>query len=129
MHARRLMNRADKKSPFDVALLPSADEVKQWDPTTGPCCTAERFRPDLTGSPGTPWNKSAVEVFVQDFVECDEYDWDDEAAIRKKFSSHLRYLADSYKLSLKDEETQLEVKKRANANGASVDIPSRIHGC
>ena len=43
-------------------------EANNFDPLIGPCCDASRFRLHLEGTTCNPWNRSATEVFVEDFL-------------------------------------------------------------
>ena len=114
MHARRQMNRPDKKAPFDLTLLPTPEEVKDFDPKNGPCCEPDRFRPDLNSSPGTAWNVSATWVFARSFVDSDEYDCDDVKLVARLFKTHLRYLVERYKLRIAAQAEQEKAQKAAN---------------
>ncbi|KAI5988758.1 hypothetical protein EDD15DRAFT_2371109 [Pisolithus albus] len=64
-HALRLMHRTQWDSPFTD--VPTKAEVEAYTPALGPPCTSDRFRVDLSGVPGTDWNKSASQVFLQSF--------------------------------------------------------------
>ncbi|KAI9061492.1 hypothetical protein FKP32DRAFT_1575860 [Trametes sanguinea] len=109
------MNREDRNAPFDRSLVPTAEEVKNYDPKRdGPCCTTARFRPDLNSSPGTAWNTSAIAVFARGFVDSDEYECDDIPAIRKAFKTYLRYLCRKFKNSISGEVNILKSRKQAN---------------
>ena len=130
MHARNLMNRPDRKAPFDLALIPTPEEVKDFDPKNGPCCDPDRFRPDLNSSPGTPWNVSAIRVFAQSFVDSDEYDCDDVTLVAKMFRTHLRYLGERYKLRMAEQADQEKAQKAANRyeRKRGVSTPTSLHG-
>ena len=110
------MKRDHRRSPFNLDLIPSVEEVKNWDlRRDGPCSTEQRFRPDLKSTPGTAWNKSAISVFVRSFLECDEpYENDDGELIRKTFKTHLNHLAHVYQRSLSGKDNQDKYKHAAN---------------
>ncbi|KAL1937229.1 hypothetical protein VTO73DRAFT_14456 [Trametes versicolor] len=109
------MKREHRRATFDPTLIPTADEIKRYDPKTdGYCCTATHFRPDLNSSPGTDWNKSAIAVFARSFVDSDEYECDDIALVKRVFRTHLRHLSRKYKISISAEEDKKRVKKRVN---------------
>lgn len=55
------------------------EEADAFNPTTGPCCQSTTFRVHLGGTTCNVWNKSAMGVFVNDFLgkhsgypSCDE---------------------------------------------------------
>ncbi|KAI0681770.1 hypothetical protein C8T65DRAFT_598124 [Cerioporus squamosus] len=119
------MNRGSRSAPFDDTLVPGADEVQAYDPKSGPCCTAERFRPDLNSPPGTPWNKSAARVFAQSFVDSDEFECDDVKLVREMFATHLIYLSRRYKRSRTSPEDQLKAQKLADRNERKRELYKR----
>ena len=58
-------------------IIPDADwmedtvpelEANSFNPLLGSCCDANHFRLHLEGTTCDPWNKSATEVFVEDFL-------------------------------------------------------------
>jgi len=46
----------------------SEAEFRDFDPQLGPCCTADSLRLHFEGTTCDRWNKSATEVFVEDFL-------------------------------------------------------------
>ena len=44
-------------------------DIDDFDPKIGECCTADNFRLHLAGTPADTWNKSATRVFVNSFLE------------------------------------------------------------
>lgn len=44
------------------------EELRSWDPRTGPCCTPDRFKLHLAGTPRDDWNLSASRVFTDHFL-------------------------------------------------------------
>ena len=110
------MNREHRCDTFNETLIPTREEVNNWDlKRDGPCCTDERFRPDLNSTPGTPWNKSAISVFVHSFLNCDEpYESDDPQLIARTFKTHLSHLARKYQRSMAGKEDQDKYKHNAN---------------
>ncbi|KAH7908183.1 hypothetical protein BJ138DRAFT_1013316 [Hygrophoropsis aurantiaca] len=61
------MHREDRKSGFYD--LPTPEEVAAFNPDNGPCCSADRFRIDISGFPKSKWNISAAEVFTKSFTD------------------------------------------------------------
>ena len=58
-------------------IIPDADwmedtvseiDANNFDPLIGPCCDADNFRLHLEGTTCDAWNRSATEVFVEDFL-------------------------------------------------------------
>ncbi|RPD72403.1 hypothetical protein L226DRAFT_449638, partial [Lentinus tigrinus ALCF2SS1-7] len=86
--------------------LPSEQDVKDYDPNSGPCCTTHNFRPDLTATPGTPWNKSAIGVFVEAYMEEGTVKCDDPDIIEAYFKRHLQYLIYQFKHTSDSEEVK-----------------------
>ncbi|EIW59185.1 uncharacterized protein TRAVEDRAFT_122814 [Trametes versicolor FP-101664 SS1] len=107
------MGREDHVSPFPENCIANAREVRGWTREEGECCTAEAFRLDLNSSPGSAWNKSAITVFVDDFIEVGAYACTDRAQIRRMMNRHFRTLKRRYKAAMADIE--------AASRGATVD--------
>ena len=72
-----LINTQEKIRAHMERLIPDADwmvdtvpgfEANHFDPLIGPCCHPSRFRLHLEGTTCNPWNRSAMEVFVEDFL-------------------------------------------------------------
>ncbi|EIW59759.1 uncharacterized protein TRAVEDRAFT_121182 [Trametes versicolor FP-101664 SS1] len=76
----------------DSTRLPTKEELRDFNPSFGRCCTADNFRPDLVGMPHTPWNLSVAEVFAEEFIKQKVHPCRDEVAIKKNFLRHLGYL-------------------------------------
>ena len=86
------------------------DEVEAFTPDLGqPACTAGHFRPDLTSTPGSDWNVSVIEVFVQHFMTSNPTV--DADAVEKAFKRHLKYLCGRYKEALSGKTAQ-DLKKK-----------------
>ncbi|KAJ2922277.1 hypothetical protein H1R20_g14815, partial [Candolleomyces eurysporus] len=51
--------------------VPDPARIRAWDPSQGPACTIDDFRPDLTDQVNSPWNKSATMVFTDAFLSSD----------------------------------------------------------
>ncbi|OSC96551.1 hypothetical protein PYCCODRAFT_1378950 [Trametes coccinea BRFM310] len=120
------MNRPDRHSPFDLTLVPTAEEVKNYDRRRdGHCCTTDRFRPDLNGTPASEWNKSCITVFAQSFVDSDEYECGDIPAIKKMFQTHLRHLARKYRRDISGEENKKRLRKQANRDERKRNLYNR----
>ncbi|KAI0715208.1 hypothetical protein C8Q76DRAFT_618222 [Earliella scabrosa] len=90
------MGRENWDDPFEDASIASVAEVKDFDlAKSHPCCTVEKFRLDLRGTPCSPWNKSATIVFVDDFME--KHPKASKAAVKEAFKSHIDRLRDVYR--------------------------------
>ena len=59
------------------------EELQAWDPQTGPCCTSDRFKLDLKGTPRNDWNISASRVFTDDFLNTHSDSYQDTWEIRR----------------------------------------------
>ncbi|OSD00146.1 hypothetical protein PYCCODRAFT_1446429 [Trametes coccinea BRFM310] len=99
---------------FDETKVPSVVEVEAFNPSLGPCCTGENFRPDLRSPPHTVWNKSVCDVFVALFIKRKVHPCKDETLIHEAFFSHLGYLHSSYMDQLKTTEDQEAARKAHN---------------
>ncbi|KAH9912659.1 uncharacterized protein B0H18DRAFT_831803, partial [Fomitopsis serialis] len=66
----------------------------------GRCCTAKKFKLDLKGTAANKWNKSATEVFTDNFLECKQYQCKKRSEISAAFRSHLRGLIKKYEEQL-----------------------------
>ncbi|KAH9931480.1 uncharacterized protein B0H18DRAFT_872176 [Fomitopsis serialis] len=94
------MKRGNHKSPFrDV---PSRAEVAQFDPRRGRlCCTDEDFRFDVVGTPRSPWNLSAADVFTQSFM-AKHPGLQKEDVVRSAWIRHSQRLREQYQDQMKD---------------------------
>ena len=84
------MERSHKKDKFQLHLLPTEQEVAQYDPSRGECCTISRFRPDLRCNPRSPYNRSVARVFACGFNE--RFTRRDVKLLEEKFLDHLKNL-------------------------------------
>lgn len=91
------MRRDTWNSPIDEDTIPTAAEVEGFNPQEGPCCSVQNFRPDLNNPAGTPWNASATNVFVKDFVSAKVYPSASRFQVAKAFRTHLGRLRTFYK--------------------------------
>ncbi|KAI9063133.1 hypothetical protein FKP32DRAFT_1572235 [Trametes sanguinea] len=109
------MGRETSKSAFPAACIAKPRDVKAWsrEDAEGECCTAETFCLDLTATPGTPWNKSAINVFVDDFIEVGAYACTDRALIQSMANRHFRTIKRHYERWVAD--------KTAATQGMTVD--------
>ncbi|KAI9062651.1 hypothetical protein FKP32DRAFT_1612425 [Trametes sanguinea] len=122
------MDRLTTHSPFDLTLIPTAEEVKNYERRRdGHCCTPERFRPDLNGTPASEWNKSCIAVFARSFVDSDEYECDDVPAVKRMFQTHLRHLARKYRRDISGEENKKKSRKQANRDERKRNLYNRRH--
>jgi hypothetical protein len=104
--------------------FPTAEEVEDWNPRRRRACTAQNFRPDISSPPGTPWNKSVTEVFVESFLQADVYDCRDPAKIRLAFSRHLRHLR---RTDILQKASQQE-KERQATRARRDERKRKVHG-
>ena len=51
---------------------------------------------DIAGTVGSPWNVSAIEVFVTDFLNVAQYTCKDREAIARAFRAHFQVLRKHY---------------------------------
>ena len=121
------MGRHHPNDPFDLEKLPSEEDISAFDSRLGPCCTVDNFRPDLLHTPGTPWNKSVADVFVEGYLKDGEFPCDDEALIRKSFVRHLKYLIDKFRASHSPEEIRARFKERRRKERRSYVSSTRSH--
>ncbi|KAI0762494.1 hypothetical protein C8Q74DRAFT_1174340, partial [Fomes fomentarius] len=89
--------RADSYSPFPKSTVASPGLVRGYDPNDGHCCGVNDFCLDLAGTPASSWNASATEVFVDDFLDCGQYNCTDRKKIAKMFRTHIRTLKHHHK--------------------------------
>ena len=79
------------------------EEAKAFDPDYGPCCDALHFRVHLEGTTHDAWNRSAIGVFVNHFLEAHpEYPSEQESVqemVRMKSFSTLDTLIRNYRES------------------------------
>ncbi|KAI0822497.1 hypothetical protein BC628DRAFT_1327195 [Trametes gibbosa] len=107
------MGRDSRQSPFPDACLASPAEVRGWVREEGECCTPETFRLDLASTPGSPWNRSAISIFVDDFIEVGAYACTDRKMITTMINRHFR--------TLKRQYNRLREEAEAARRGAKVD--------
>jgi hypothetical protein len=101
----------DERQPSHLPDIPTSEEVQDWNPRRRPACTADNFRPDLNSPPGTPWNKSITAVFVQSFLDADQFECENREKIRRAFVSRLKSLRRAWTLR----NTSQDVQQRAAA--------------
>ncbi|KAF8220729.1 hypothetical protein L208DRAFT_1332172, partial [Tricholoma matsutake] len=76
-------------------------------------CTVDNFHPDLNSPPGTPWNKSVTAVFVQSFMDTNQYECKNKEKIRHTFISHLKSLCCTWTLQNMSQDTQQRAAGKA----------------
>lgn len=80
----------------------SMADFQAFDPRRGECCTSANFRLNLEGTPCDVWNKSAVRIFVNDFLRNhNEYPADNRVVrlmIQKKTTAAIKSLIRDYRL-------------------------------
>ncbi|KAK7686689.1 hypothetical protein QCA50_010289 [Cerrena zonata] len=113
-YTRHLLGLPSRDAAISMATLPSLEEVSNYDPESGDCCTEDDFRPDLRETKGTPWNISIAKVFVDSYIKSGKYTETNKDRIRKAFRRHLDYLHDKYKKQFKPPAV-LEQQKRERA--------------
>lgn len=81
--------------------LVSDQDLDNWQPEIEECCTAERFRLHLRGTPCNSWNASAARVFTNDFLRTHAEIYPDVWAVRrmvlKKIKAHIKSLIKSFR--------------------------------
>ena len=91
------MNRETSKAPF--TNLPSLAALRGYRPEDGPCCTVEDFQVDLVNGPRSLWNKSAANVFADDFLHAYPSLKVSTKKIREMWYKHLERLKAVYSRS------------------------------
>lgn len=92
-HFRLLMRREDRADGFLLSLIPSPEEVSQYNPANGRAVTVEEWRVDLNGTPKSAWNVSCWRVFYFHFLNAGYgYTSEDASEIETAFFHHLRHL-------------------------------------
>ncbi|KAH9911723.1 uncharacterized protein BXZ73DRAFT_107842 [Epithele typhae] len=95
-HALRLFGRKTARSPFRRSKLATLAEADAFDEKAGkPCCTPDTFKVSFDAPPGHSFNKSAIRVFAQSFLQSHERSAQDEDLIVEKFYRHFRTLRDN----------------------------------
>ena len=90
------MRRDGSDAPFHPDTVATAQAVRGWRSEDGECCDVENFCLDLAGTPGTPWNKSARRVFIDDFLDVHVYACTDRKKIATMFNRHFRTVKKHY---------------------------------
>ncbi|KAJ8453541.1 hypothetical protein ONZ51_g13538 [Trametes cubensis] len=112
-HTLALMGRESAKSPFPEASVAKAQIVRGWRREEGECCTVQSFCLDLSATPGSEWNQSATNVFVNDFIDVGTYECKNRKLIRHAFMTHFRTIKRQYDRQCAD--------AAAASRGAKVD--------
>jgi hypothetical protein len=80
----------------------SVDEIREFNPSQGECCTASNFRLNLEGTASDSWNKSVTRVFVNNFLRTHaEYPGDNRVVrtmIQQKTTAAIKSLIKSYRI-------------------------------
>ncbi|RPD57161.1 hypothetical protein L227DRAFT_507367 [Lentinus tigrinus ALCF2SS1-6] len=101
------MGREHRYAPFHDFTIAKPPTVRGYHrDKDGECCTSAAFCLDMEGTPGSPWNASAANVFARDFLYINQYDCTDEAAIANMFRRHLRTIQKQYKRWREEEEAK-----------------------
>ncbi|KAI0055203.1 hypothetical protein BV25DRAFT_1815199 [Artomyces pyxidatus] len=88
-----------------------------YDRRNGPCCTPDRFRLDLSagsGTPASPWNKSATHVFVESFVQSGDYTCKNRKEIFQCFATHIKHLKRVFEKQALAPDVLRRLQKQAN---------------
>jgi len=111
LHTQRLMEERNSH----LSAHPTIGEVHAFEHSPEPtrACTAQDFRPDVTATPATPWNKSVTEVFVESFLDADVYECRNPHKIQLAFVSHLKHLQRTWKLGAETQETREKQAQKA----------------
>lgn len=113
----------------------TGQEVNAFNPNLGPCCHPAQFRVHLEGTTCDKWNKSAIAVFVEDFLRAHpEYPFE-EPAVREMVRIKSRATLDSairkYRHSLVSRSAQAaeEMRKQKNRQERKrkVSFPASTH--
>ncbi|KAI0628161.1 hypothetical protein C8Q77DRAFT_1068583 [Trametes polyzona] len=107
------MGRDCARARFPEWAIATPEVAEAWCRVDSECCTAEEFCLDLTSTPGTPWNRSARKVFIDDFLAVGVYGCRNREKIGTAFDRHFR--------TLKKQYTRLEEDAEAEAEGTKVD--------
>ncbi|RPD67242.1 hypothetical protein L226DRAFT_452703 [Lentinus tigrinus ALCF2SS1-7] len=92
------MKREHRHAPFDPHTIARPAIVRGYDrDKDGECCTPASFCVDIQGTPGSPWNASAANVFADDFLYLNQYDCADRDAVARMFRRHLHTIQTQYK--------------------------------
>ncbi|KAI0363204.1 hypothetical protein BV20DRAFT_958765 [Pilatotrama ljubarskyi] len=91
------MKRANAKSKFDSSTIASPRQVRGFSPDEGRCCDATSFCLELTATPGSKWNQSAVKVFVEDFIRVGLFECTNRRQIAEVFTRHFRTIQRHYR--------------------------------
>lgn len=98
-----------------ITNVPNSDEVEMYDPQQhGYCCTELDFRPDLNGTPSSPWNRSAARVFRISFLRAGEFECTHPATIEKAFTTHLKHVIRDFKKALLEPAVLIRMRRAAN---------------
>lgn len=104
--------------------MPTREEVEDWNPRRRPACTVDNFRPDLNSPPGTPWNKSVTAVFVQSFIDADQYECESKEKIRCAFVSRLKSLRRAWTLQNMNQDAQQRAVAKARRDERKRNVRS-----
>ncbi|KAH9855536.1 hypothetical protein C2E23DRAFT_724205 [Lenzites betulinus] len=93
-------------------MVPTDEQVGDYDPYAGPACTIQDFRPDLGSSPSSPWNVSVVELFVMHFME--KHPTAARDRVEDLFQVHLKYLCAKWQSSFHNPEVLRQRQRLLN---------------
>jgi len=102
------------------------NELVRWDPKIQECCTPQRFKLHLGGTPCSAWNASACRVFVDDFLATHRTIYADVWAIRrvvlKKTQAYIKTLIRSFREKNRGENVKLAVRMAKNRRERKTNV-------
>lgn len=100
----------------------TTQDINDFNPEIGECCTANNFRLHLAGTPGDVWNRSATRIFVNSFLEAhQEYEAQNEIireVVMNKCSAVVKSTIRQYRLKRKNTTREAREQERRRKNRA-----------
>lgn len=113
--------------------LVSDQDLADWDPAIGECCTAEQFKLHFRGTPCNPWNKSATRVFVNDFLathaEIYPPAWPVRRMVTRKTTAHIKSLIKSFRGNRRGEAIVKAAKQAKNRQERKATVSLLVQLC
>ena len=106
----------------------SDQDIANWNPEFGDCCTADAFRLHLAGTTCNRWNESATRVFASDFLtkNADTYPdgWTVRSMVLKKTRAYIKTLIKKFRdhPSTQNEESKAEKKRVKNRRERKANV-------
>ena len=110
------------------------NDLNNWNPDTGECCTAEQFKINLKGTPGDPWNTSATRVFTNYFLRTHAERYPDVWAVcrmvLRKTQAYIKSLIKAFREGLRSGPLKLAAKRAKNRRErkTTVSPPGHLSG-